>query len=297
MGPRLSELHVPAGPLVAADWLQENLDDPDVLVLDVRGRHPSSALPHAKHAEYAAGHIPGAVFVDWEHDFVDEDDPVPVQIAAADAFAARAGELGVSDHDLIVTYDDYYGIFAARVAWAFRYHGAESRVLDGGWTTWQDEGRPISTDVVTPDRCQFVARPRPKLRRVLADVEEAHDRGAQLIDARPRHLFLGEEGVASTGHIPGSRCLPYQELVDGATGLWAAPEAVKRLVRDAGIDPDRPPRELIATCGSGVSATVVLFSLERIGIHADGVYDGSFNEWSAAHAPVEYGPARHATAA
>ncbi len=291
MGPRLSELPAPAGPLVGADWLQEHLDDPRVRVLDVRGRHPSSALPHAKHAEYAAAHLPGAVFVDWEHDFVDADYPVPVQIAAADAFAARAAELGVSDQDLIVTYDDYYGIFAARVAWAFRYHGAESRVLDGGWTTWEDEGRPISTETVKPERRQFVARPRPKLRRTLADVEEAGHRGAELVDARPRHLFLGEEGVANTGHIPGSRCLPYQELVDGATGLWAAPEAVKRLARDAGIDPDRPPRELIATCGSGVSATVVLFALERIGIHADGVYDGSFNEWSAAHAPVEYGSA------
>ena len=297
MGPRLSELSAPAGPLVEADWLQENLDDPRVRVLDVRGRHPSSALPHAKHAEYALGHIPGAVFVDWERDFVDADDPVPVQIAAADAFAARAGELGISDQDLIVTYDDYYGIFAARVAWAFRYHGAESRVLNGGWSTWQDEGRPIATETVTPDRRQFVARRRAKLRRALAEVEEARDRGAELVDARPRHLFLGEEGVANTGHIPGSRCLPYQELVDGATGLWAAPEAVKRLVRDAGIDPDRPPRELIATCGSGVSATVALFSLERIGIHADGVYDGSFNEWTAAHGPVEYGPARDTTTA
>jgi thiosulfate/3-mercaptopyruvate sulfurtransferase len=287
MGPRLSELSAPAGPLVEADWLQENLDDPRVRILDVRGRHPSSALPHAKHAAYAAGHIPGAVFVDWEHDFVDADDPVPVQIAAADAFAARAGELGVSDQDLIVTYDDYYGIFAARVAWAFRYYGAESRVLDGGWSTWKDQGRPTSTDRVEPERRPFVPRPRSQLRRALADVREARDRGAELVDARPRHLFLGEEGVANTGHIPGSRCLPYQELVDGATGLWAAPEAVKRLVRDAGIDPDRPPRELIATCGSGVSATVALFSLERIGIHADGVYDGSFNEWSAACAPVE----------
>jgi thiosulfate/3-mercaptopyruvate sulfurtransferase len=297
MGPRLSELKAPAGPLVGADWLQENLDDPRLRVLDVRGRHPSSALPHAKHAEYAAGHIPGAVFVDWEHDFVDADDPVPVQVAAAGAFAARAGELGVSDQDLIVTYDDYYGIFAARVAWAFRYQGADSRVLDGGWRTWEDEERPISTETVKPERRRFVARPRPKLRRALADVQDARDRGAQLVDARPRHLFLGEEGVANTGHIPGSRCLPYQELVDGATGLWAAPEAVKRLVRDAGIDPDRPPRELIATCGSGVSATVALFSLERIGIHADGVYDGSFNEWSAAHAPIEYGPAQNAAAA
>ena len=215
-----------------------------------------------------------------------------MQLAAADAFAARAGELGVGERDLVVTYDDYYGIFAARVAWAFRYYGAESRVLDGGWTTWADEGRPSAPRRSSPSAGTFVARPRPKLRRTLADVEEARARGAALVDARPRHLFLGEQGVANTGHIPGSRCLPYQELVDGATGLWAAPDAVRRLVRDAGIDPDRPPRELIATCGSGVSATVALLSLERIGIHADGVYDGSFNEWSAAHAPVEYGPAR-----
>jgi thiosulfate/3-mercaptopyruvate sulfurtransferase len=130
------------------------------------------------------------------------------------------------------------------------------------------------------------------LRRTLAEVEAARVRGAVLVDARPRHLFLGEPGAPNTGHIPGSRSLPYQELVDGATGLWAAPEAVARLARDAGIDPDRPPRELIASCGSGVSATVALLALERIGIHADGVYDGSFNEWSADEGrAVAYGPA------
>src|SRR5262249_22018474 len=73
-----------------------------------------------------------------------------------------------------------------------------------------------------------------------------------------------ERDLANTGHIPGARCLPYQELVDGATGLWAAPASVARLARDAGIDPDSPPQELIATCGSGVSATVALFSLEHL---------------------------------
>ena len=138
---------------------------------------PSSALPHAKHAEYAAGHIPGAVFVDWERDFVDADDPVPIQIAAADAFAARASELGVSDEDLVVTYDDYYGIFAARVAWAFRYHGAESRVLDGGWTTWQDEGRPISTETVDA---------RPATVRGPGQAEAASRAGRHRGSSRPR---------------------------------------------------------------------------------------------------------------
>jgi thiosulfate/3-mercaptopyruvate sulfurtransferase len=263
-----------------------------VRVLDVRGRHPSSALPHAKRDEYAAGHVPGAAFVDWEHDFVDVDDSVPVQVAQADAFAACASELGVGDGDLVVTYDDYYGIFAARVAWAFRYYGAESRVLDGGWTTWVEEGRPVSDETVAPERRRFTARPRPRLRRTLAEVRGAQERGAALVDARPRHLFLGEQDAPNTGHIPGSHCLPYQELVDGATGLWAAPAAVARLARDAGIDPDRPPRELIATCGSGVSATVAMLALERIGIHADGVYDGSFNEWGASgELPIEYGDA------
>jgi thiosulfate/3-mercaptopyruvate sulfurtransferase len=293
MGPSSpQQLHVPDGPLVTGEWLEQHLDHPRLRIIDVRGRHPSSTLPHAKRAEFGAGHIPGAVFVDWEHDFVDRTNPVPVQVAGGDAFAQRAGELGISDGDLVITYDDYYGIFAARVAWAFRYHGAESRVLDGGWTTWQEQGRAISNEAGEPAGAEFTSRARPRLRRTLAEVEEACGHGTALVDARPRHLFLGTPGVANTGHIPGSLCLPYQELVDGATGLWAAPDAVRRLVRDAGIDPDRPPGEVIATCGSGVSATVALLSLERIGIHANGVYDGSFNEWSADEArPVEYGRA------
>ena len=283
---------VPEGPLVTAEWLERHLDHPQVRVLDVRGRHPSSALPHAKLAEYSAVHIPGGTFVDWEHDFIDVRDPVPVQVAGAAEFAARAGELGIGDGDLVVTYDDYYGIFAARVAWAFRYYGAESRVLDGGWVTWNEEERPVTGAIVDPLPAMFTARRRPRLRRTLAEVVDARGRGATLVDARPRHLFIGEEGAPNTGHIPGARCLPYQELVDGATGLWAAPAAVARLARDAGIDPDRPPRELIATCGSGVSATVAMLALERIGIHCDGVYDGSFNEWGAdADRPVEYGAA------
>jgi len=292
MGSTSPELELPDGPLVTGDWLQAHLEQGRVRVLDVRGRHPSSPLAHAKRAEYAAGHIPGAVFVDWEHDFIDSTDPVPVQVAGADAFAARACELGVGDGDLVVSYDDYYGIFASRLAWAFRYYGAEARVLDGGWSTWTDDGRPVSATTETPERRVFTVRPRPRLRRTLADVEAASAAGATLVDARPRHLFVGEPGVAGTGHIPGSRCLPYQELVDGATGLWAAPAAIRRLARDAGIDPDRPPRELIATCGSGISATVALLALERIGVHADGVYDGSFNEWSADPSrPVMYGRA------
>ena len=141
---------LPEGPLVTTEWLESNLDEPRVGVLDVRGRHPSSSLPHAKHAEYLKGHVPGAAFVDWEHDFVATNDPVPVQVASPQEFARRAGALGVGERDVVVTYDDYYGIFAARVAWAFRLYGAESRVLDGGWTTWLEEARPVSHESPDP---------------------------------------------------------------------------------------------------------------------------------------------------
>ena len=285
-------LEAPAGPLVSGEWLQASLDQDRVRVLDVRGRHPSSKLAHAKLAEYAEGHIPGAIFVDWEHDFVDVTDPVPYQVAAADAFAARACELGIGDGDLIVTYDDYYGIFAARVAWSFRFYGAEARVLDGGWRTWVEEGRTTTASVADRDAAAFTARVRPRLRCTLDEVELARSSGATLVDARPRHLFLGASGVAGTGHIPGALSLPYQELVDGATGLFATPAAIGRLLRGAGLDPERPPRELITTCGTGVSATVALIALELAGVHGASVYDGAFSEWSAdASRPIAYGVA------
>jgi len=228
MTPETPPEEAPPGPLVTGEWLQANLGQGRVRVLDVRGRHPSSPLTHAKRAEYADGHVPGAVFVDWERDFVDVTDPVPYQVASPDAFVKRAGELGIADGDLIVTYDDYYGIFAARVAWSFRLYGANARVLDGGWRTWVDEERPVTTSVVEREPAAFAARVRPLLRRTLDDVELARSTGATLVDARPRHLFLGESGVPGTGHIPGALCLPYQELVDGATGLFASPAAIER---------------------------------------------------------------------
>ena len=285
-----SPIAPPTGPLVNADWLEAHLDHPRLRVLDVRGRHPSSALPHAKRAEHARGHVEGAVFVDWTRDFVNRRDPVPFQLADPEQFAADAGALGIAADDIVVTYDDYYGIHAARVAWALRCHDVNARVLDGGWRTWSEEDRPATAATSAAGPADFPVRAPNRLRLTLDDLDEARSRGATIVNARPRHLYLGEPGTPGTGHIPGALALPYQELVDGATGLFQGPSALRRLVIAAGIDPDDPPAEVVTTCGIGVSATVAMIALELVGVTVNGVYDGAWSEWSADPArPVAYG--------
>jgi thiosulfate/3-mercaptopyruvate sulfurtransferase len=128
------------------------------------------------------------------------------------------------------------------------------------------------------------------LRLTLDDLDRARGRGAAVVDARPRHLYLGEPDAPGTGHIPRAYTLSYQELVDGSTGLFQSPVAIRRLAVAAGIDPDDPPAEVVTTCGIGVSATVAMIALELIGIPVSGVYDGAWSEWSADRArAVAYG--------
>jgi rhodanese-related sulfurtransferase len=169
-----------------------------------------------------------------------------------------------------------------------------ARVLDGGWRTWIDDGRDVTDTPAAPRHTSFPVGDANGLRLTVDDLELALGRGATLVDARPRHLFLGDPGARGTGHIPGARARSYQELVDGATGLFQSPDAIRRLVIDAGIDPDDPPAEVITTCGIGVSATVALIALERAGIAVTGVYDGAWSEWTADEArPIAYGGHPH----
>ena len=155
--------------LVSTDWLAGNLGRPGLRVVDIRGKvQPPGSTPRylPKRHDYEATHVPGAVFVDWTRDIVDPLDPVPVQIAKPDAFAAKMGELGIGDDTFVVAYDDYDHIFAGRMAWALRYYGHDAvRVLDGGWARWLAEGRLISQEVPAHVAAQFTARPRPALRR------------------------------------------------------------------------------------------------------------------------------------
>jgi thiosulfate/3-mercaptopyruvate sulfurtransferase len=290
-------LKLPDGAVVSTEWLAAHLQSPELRVIDVRGKVlPPGHSPRyqPKRGDYDASHVPGAVFVDWTRDIVDVDDPVPAQIAKPDAFARRMGELGVGDATPVVAYDDYDHAFAGRLAWALRYHGHEDvRVLDGGWSRWLAEGRPVSAEVPHPVAARFTPRIRESLRRTADQVERAlEDPGVLLIDARPAEQYEGAVSAAArSGHIPGARNVPYSRLVDPTTGRFLPASELSRAFAEAGVDVQRLPREVVVYCNGGVTCTVPLNALRMLGRDDVAVFDGSWNEWgNDPRRPIHSGP-------
>ena len=284
---------------VSAEWLAAHLGDPGVRVVDVRGKVlPPGAKPRylAKRSEYEAGHIPGAVFVDWTRDIVDPSDPVPMQVAGPGPFAAKMGELGIGDDALVVAYDDYDHAFAGRFAWALRYYGHDRvRLLDGGWKKWLAEGRATTAAVARRPLAEFTPRARAGLRRTADEVQAALGRpDVLLIDARPAEQYLGAKSAASrAGHIPGAINVPYASLVDPKSGEFLGEGELRSAFAGAGVDVDALPREVIVYCNGGVTCTVALSALRLLRSDRSdvAVYDGSWNEWGNDPArPTKSGP-------
>jgi thiosulfate/3-mercaptopyruvate sulfurtransferase len=273
-------------PLVTTDWLQAHLDDPDVRVVDIRGYVTTRPVePRVEEAfyrgapeEYLAGHIPGAVFVDWTRDIVDPDDPVPAQIAPPERFAAAMSERGIGDGTHVVAVDHMGGQFATRLWWALRYYGHEAvSVLDGGWNRWVEEGRAIATGPIAPAPSAFHPRLVPALRATAEAVRERLGQpDLQLIDARDPGQYTGARRRGPRGgHIPGAINVP-RELFFAPGGGFLPLDEIRRRIEEQGITPNRP---IIAYCNGGVAATVVLFNLFRLGYPGLTNYDGSWNEW------------------
>jgi len=277
---------MPEDSLVTTDWLQDHMGDPGVRVLDVRGyvatRPVAPGVEEATYRgaaqEYAAGHVPGAVFVDWTRDIVDPDDPVPAQIAGPDRFAQAMGERGVGEGTQVVAVDHMGGQFATRLWWALTYYGHDRvSVLDGGWNRWVEEGRPIESSPVAPLPRSFTPRPRPGLLVTAGQVAgRLGQEGLQLLDARDAGQFTGaRRRGARGGHIPGARNVP-RELFFADGGGFRPLEQIRQTVDGLGL---RPDRTTIAYCNGGVAATVILFHLARLGFPDLANYDGSWNEW------------------
>jgi thiosulfate/3-mercaptopyruvate sulfurtransferase len=270
----------PAPTLVSTAWLADRLGRPGLVVVDGSTYLPTSGRDPA--AEYAAGHIPGAVFFDVEATS-DPLSPLPHMLPAPDAFAARMGRLGIGDDDQVVVYDGSgVNLSAPRVWWMFRVMGHERvSLLDGGIGKWRGEGRPLQTGVTQRPLAAFTARPRPGMVRDLAGVRAAIEQGTeQVVDMRSAGRFAGTEPEPRAGlrggHMPGARNLPFHELV-GPDGTVLPPERLRRRIETAGIDPARP---IVATCGSGVSACALIFALHLLGHDRVALYDGAWTEWA-----------------
>jgi len=280
-------------PLVGTEWLAEHLGDADLRVVDA-----TWYLPHLKRdarAEYAAAHIPGAVFFDVD-EIKDPESPLPHMLPAEREFGRAVGALGIGDGDRVVVYGGRFGTAAARVWWTFRVFGHDRvAVLDGGLARWRAQGRPLESGPVTPAPRRFTARLRPELIRGLDAMQgNLESRREQVVDARSSGRFLGTEPEPRPGlrggHIPGSRNLPYDRLFRADDGTLLGPEALQRAFADAGVDIDKP---VVTTCGSGVTAAVLALGLYRLGRRDVPIYDGSWTEWGGrSDTPVTTDPPR-----
>lgn len=266
-------------PLVTTDWLQAQLGDPRLRILD--GTSPPPGDGRDARADFEAAHLPGAAFFDI-NTVADRSSGLPHMLAAPEAFASAVGAMGVGSDSLVVVYDALGLFSAARVWWNFRVMGHQAvRVLDGGLPKWRAEGRPIESGAASPAPARFEANFRPELLRTLEQMRDGLDGREQVLDARPGPRFRGEApepraGLRS-GHMPGALSTPAPSLLAGDGTMLPAAVLAERF-KAAGVDLERPTA---ATCGSGVTAAIVALALARLGREDVAVYDGSWAEWGA----------------
>jgi thiosulfate/3-mercaptopyruvate sulfurtransferase len=278
--------------LVSTDWLAAHLVDPDLLIIDATSHLPAAGRD--ARAEFAAAHIPGGRFLDLAS-LKDTASPVPSALPTGEQVAQRLADLGYSPDDQVVIYDDSDVKTSSRAWFALRRVGIASAILDGGLGKWRDEGRELESGqsgsaAAETSRSMSVS---DDLVRTKSDMLANIASGAeQVIDARDAGRFTGEavDTVHDLpgGHIPGARNLFFRDLY-AEEGTFRPPTELRAAFETAGIDLGKP---IVTSCGSGVTASVLLFALHLIGVDDAALYDGSWSEWGADPAtPKETGVA------
>ncbi|MEE8332194.1 MAG: sulfurtransferase [Acidimicrobiia bacterium] len=256
------------GPLVDAAWLEQHHDEPAVRIADVRSVG-SSLL---NRAAYDSGHIAGAVFFGMEADLAGPGGgrhPLP----GAAEFAALLGARGIGSEHQVVVYDDSAGAAACRLWWMLRSLGHESvALLDGGLQAWQEAGHELSLEEPTPTASSFEGTSWQGVLTADELVDKLGD--VELLDARGNDRYRGENEVLDpvAGHIPTAHSTPFEHNLD-EQGLFRSPAEL------ADLYAAYAEGDIVAYCGSGVTAAHTLIGLELAGIEGAKLYPGSWSDW------------------
>jgi thiosulfate/3-mercaptopyruvate sulfurtransferase len=272
---------------VGADWLAEHIDDPEIQIIDARMASPGQEDRNVAQ-EYLNGHIPGAVFFDIEA-LSDHTSPLPHMLPRPETFAVAMRELGVNQDKHLIIYDEGNLFSAPRAWWMLRTFGVEKvSILGGGLAGWQRDDLLLEEGAVELPEGEFNATFNPEAVVKVTDVLLAsHENTAQIIDARPAARFNAEVDEPRPGlrrgHIPGALNVPWTELV--REGELKTTDELDAIFFGRGVSYDKP---IIVSCGSGVTAAVVLLALATLDVPNVKLYDGAWSEWGArADLPVE----------
>ncbi|ERK13798.1 MAG: 3-mercaptopyruvate sulfurtransferase [Pantoea sp.] len=266
---------------VSADWLKEHYTEETLQVLDARMLPPGQEAVRDIQAEYLAGHLPNAPFFNIEA-LSDHTSPYPHMMPRAEAFAVAMRELGVSQDKHLVVYDEGNLFSAPRAWWMLRAFGCVNvSILAGGLAGWKAAGYALATGPVSLSEGEFEAKyDSAQVKRLTDVLLISHEGGAQIVDARAANRFNAEVDEPRPGllrgHIPNSRNVPWNNLV--ANGALKPAAELRTEFEKAGVKLDQP---IIASCGSGVTAVVVILALTSLGVRDVTLYDGSWGEWGS----------------
>jgi thiosulfate/3-mercaptopyruvate sulfurtransferase len=272
--------------LISTDKLASQLNDHNLVVVDVRWE---SNAPEGGVNAYCSGHIPGAIFFDLDMDLSDRTDlrrgrhPLP----DPQKFMMTLARAGIGRQTNLIVYDDKAGSLAVRLWWMMRWLGGpEAVLLDGGFTKWTLEGRPVEMGRGRKIRTAIEPLPPNVNQSLIASIDdvETGTNGQQLLlDARAPERYRGDvEPIDSrAGHIPGAVNAPWTENLSGGTDqTFKSPQELRKRFESLGANRQR---EIICSCGSGVTACHDIFALELAGFPQARLYPGSWSEWIVRH--------------
>ena len=272
---------------VETEWLVQHLDDPQVRIIDMRyyWNRPG-------YEAYAADHIPGAVYLQWDIELSDANNPVRYMVLPPEKLADLLSRLGVDNSMTVVAYDDEGGHFSSRLWWTLLYYGFDQmRILHGGLPKWKSENRPLQTEIPAVEPKTFVVgEPQHPEWRTTADqvLDHISDPETKIVDVRRPTEYRGEEVRAKRGgHIPGATNLNWLDNLDPETATFKDAATLRERFESAGVTPDK---HIVTYCHGGVRACHAAIAFKMLGYPNVSVYDGSWEEWgNDPTLPIEQG--------